>query len=43
MEANLSEYITKYWETQDKLNSNYSDEEWAEKEDIGWEDRCYNG
>ena len=38
MEPNLSEYITEYWEIQDRLNSNYSDEEWAEKEDEAWED-----
>lgn len=39
MEPNLSEYITEYWETQDKLNSNYSDEEWAEREDQDYEDK----
>lgn len=41
MEPNLSEYITEYWETQDRLNSNYSDEEWAEREDAGYEDRVF--
>lgn len=41
MEANLSEYITEYYATDYEENSNY-DEEWAEKEDQGWEDRCYD-
>lgn len=41
MEANLSEYITEYWEIQDRLNSNYSDEEWAEKEDRDYEDKIF--
>lgn len=41
MEANLSEYIIEYWETQDRLNK-CSDEEWAEREDQEWEDRCYD-
>lgn len=41
MEPNLSEYITEYWTTENESNIDY-DEMWAEKEDMGWEDRCYD-
>ena len=40
MEANLSEYITEYYSTDYEEDNNY-DEEWAEKEDVEYQDRVF--